>query len=160
MPPEPSAVSADSGSDLPVLHSLEQVTDLLARCGPVFVRWSDGPGTDLPEQSTVDGLSGLAMPGLSATPLEPEPWWQDRPTTLWVARKVHAYSPRRRQPSSSSRGWLLTGRVVARGPDHEPLVADCTPLAWLDEAVLKQAAATVEQAVQHEDERREHRPTT
>jgi hypothetical protein len=148
-----SAQSGTGGTDLPVLHSLDEVTDLVARCGPVFVRWSDGPGTDLPEQSTVDGLSGLAMPGLSATPLEPEPWWQDRPLALWVGRKVHAYSPHR-QPGSSSRGWLLAGRVVGRGPDHEPLVDECSPLAWLDEAVLQEAAAMVEEAGQRQSDSR------
>lgn len=133
-------------NDLPVLATLDDVVDLVGSGQlPVFVRWSQGPGRDLPEECSVDGLSGLAMPGLSVTSLAPEPWWQHRPVQLWVARRVHAYSPQRRQPGSGH-GWLLTGEVVGRGPDHEPLVRGCRALAWLDDAVLDEAAGLVREA--------------
>ncbi len=68
-----------------------------------------------------------------------------RSVELWVARKVHAYSPRRRE-MVPGRGWLLTGQVVGRGPDHESLVQGCRPLAWLDDAILEQSSRLVEQA--------------
>ncbi|MDV7351638.1 DUF6098 family protein [Rhodococcus oxybenzonivorans] len=36
--------------------------------------------------------------------------------------------------------WLLKGRVVGRGPDHEPLLTDIRPLARLSHSVLDEAA--------------------
>ena len=37
------------------------------------------------------------------------------------------------------RPWLLTGTVAGYGPDHEPLVADVHPVAWVGDHAVQQA---------------------
>lgn len=37
------------------------------------------------------------------------------------------------------RPWILTGDIVGNGPDHEPLVAEVEPIAWIGPTALKQA---------------------
>jgi hypothetical protein len=37
------------------------------------------------------------------------------------------------------RPWVLTGEIVGNGPDHEPLVVDVEPIAWIGESALDQA---------------------
>jgi hypothetical protein len=77
------------------------------------------------------------MPGWSVTTIEPEPWWT-RPAVDWVARRICKYLDHG-DAAAEWRPWLLTGRVVGCGPDHEPIVVDMTLIAWLSEDVVKQA---------------------
>ncbi|MFC8871745.1 DUF6098 family protein, partial [Streptomyces sp. NPDC057148] len=56
---------------LPVVRSLEELTDLVPRHRGLYVRWSRGPGTDLADVSSTDDLTGVPMPGLSAGSLGP-----------------------------------------------------------------------------------------
>jgi hypothetical protein len=72
---------------------------------------------------------------LSVTVLTPEPWW-DRPVADWIARRVCKYAE---HGTDGRRPWILVGEVVGRGPDHEPLLGEFEPLAWLDTAVVEQA---------------------
>jgi hypothetical protein len=67
------------------------------------------------------------MPGLSVTPLHPEPWWT-RPLVDWVARRLCKYLELADR-TWDRRPWVLTGNVVGYGPDHEPLVDNVRPLA-------------------------------
>jgi hypothetical protein len=123
---------------LPVIDRLSDLVELVADRSGLFVRFSDGPDADSAEQS-VDYESGLPLPGLSANRLNPAPWWT-RPLIDWVARQVCQYA-HLRDRSESHRGWVLTGDVVGRGPDDEPLIADIHPIAWLSTDLVDEADA-------------------
>ncbi|MFP5336061.1 MAG: DUF6098 family protein [Actinomycetes bacterium] len=122
--------------ELPVLGTVGEIAELLRAVGPVYLRYSSGPEADAAEQSR-DHESGCALPGLSVNPLRPEPWW-DRPAEEWVARQLCQYL---HLHGDDRRAWLLTGTEVGRGPDCEPLLADVTTLAVLDDRCLTEAQA-------------------
>jgi hypothetical protein len=123
--------------DLPVLTTLDELRDLVAP--DVFVRFSRGPEDDADTGST-DYESGLELPGLSVNPLQPESWWQ-RPLNEWLARQICNYVHIAEESDDDRRAWVLTGRVVARGPDNEPLVTGYRPVAWLSDGLISQAKA-------------------
>jgi hypothetical protein len=77
------------------------------------------------------------LPGLSVVPLTPPDWWR-RPMADWLARQVCKYA-QLGEAIADRYAWILTGREVGRGPDHEPLVAGPHPLAVLDEDLIDQA---------------------
>jgi hypothetical protein len=118
------------------LRSLGELADLVARVGEPYVRFSEGPEADARE-SSVDHESGLELPGLSVNPLRPEPWWT-RPTRDWLARQLCQYA-HLRDEDGDRHAWVLTGRVVGRGPDCEPLIADAEPIARIADAVIDEA---------------------
>ncbi|MFJ8622230.1 DUF6098 family protein [Kitasatospora sp. NPDC093550] len=103
----------------------------------VYLRYSQGPDADRAGGSR-DYEADVPMPGLSVTPLRPEPWWP-RPAVDWVARRVVKYADLN-ESCPDRRPWVLTGRVVGAGPDHEPLIADPLPLAWVGRRALDEAA--------------------
>ena len=114
--------------------SLDELAGLTESRGPLYVRFSAGPDADAAGTS-VDHESGCELPGLSVNPLTPEPWF-DRPTAHWVARQLMQYAhldDDRRFP------WVLTGRVVGRGPDCEPLLDDVQPVAQVPPSVVDEA---------------------
>lgn len=121
--------------DLQVLQTLDQL------CGEVsdelYVRFSKGPVADA-DNSSRDYESGLELPGLSVNPLHPESWWR-RPLEEWLARQICNYAHIQEEADDDRRAWILTGRVVARGPDNEPLVTDYRPVAWLSDELIRQA---------------------
>lgn len=131
------------------VDTLDELSDLIDRTGEVFVRWSTGPDDDARERS-VDHASGLELPGLSVTSLSPPRWWA-RPTREWVARRVRAYA-HLGDHDPDSFAWVLSGRVVDRGPDDEPLVVAVTPLARLSPSVLQEAAEWEPQSPRPEDQ--------
>jgi hypothetical protein len=137
---------------MPVVTSLGELESLVMRAGSggqVFIRWSRGPAADLGqgrEQSSQDELTGVCMPGLSASSLRPEPWWGSRSLRLWLARRLIDYCHLRNARGPGVRPWVLVGEEQGRGPDNEPLVRCRRPLAWLDEAVLAEAEQVVAQA--------------
>ncbi|MFI6600198.1 DUF6098 family protein [Nonomuraea sp. NPDC050536] len=118
------------------LRSLDELADLVKARPGLHLRYSQGPRHDTGRASS-DYESGLELPGLSVTVLDPERWWT-RPCEDWLARQVCKYADLGEGPDGR-RPWVLTGRVVARGPDHEPLMVDVLPVAWLDEQVVRQA---------------------
>jgi hypothetical protein len=130
-------------ADLPAFVSLDELTELLAERRGLYVRWSLGPEQDLNDMSSTDDLTGVEMPGLSASPLDVESWWGDRSTRVWAARRLYDYSHLPRVKDSRTRPWVLTAREVARGPDNEPLVTDVQPLGWIDPRVIDEANAVV-----------------
>lgn len=132
-------------SALPTYTSLCQLVELIEQGEPVFVRWSRGPETDRSGGSagSTDELTGLRMPGLSANPLRPEPWWGDRPPLLWVARRLYDYSHLREDKGPGVHPWVLVGEEAGRGPDNEPLVHDVRPVAWIARSVIDEAEAEV-----------------
>lgn len=127
-----------------VITSLARLADLVHRRSALFVRWSAGPEEDTDLQRSTDGLTGARLPGLSASPLDVEPWWGDRPVVLWVARRLHDYSHLKDARRPGTRPWVLEGEEVGRGPDNEPLVRLRRPVALIDERVLDEAAGLVE----------------
>lgn len=136
--------------ELPIIRDLDELADLVER---VYVRWSEGPDADLPggegggDQSSRDSLTGVTLPGLSANPLDVEPWWEDRSVRLWVARRLYDYRHLRDLRGSGVRPWVLAGEEHGRGPDNEPLVLCHRPIAWVSERALHQC----EQAVEDQD---------
>ncbi|MEU1377414.1 DUF6098 family protein [Streptomyces triculaminicus] len=130
--------------DLATLHSLEEVADRIRRERRLYVRWSLGPGVDLSATSSRDELTGVPLPGLSASPLDVESWWEDRPLRIWAARRLYDYCHLPRTRSGHVRPWLLRGRECGRGPDNEPLVNDVEPLAWIDPRVIDEATREIE----------------
>lgn len=127
-----------AGMTLPVIERLADLVELVDRRSGLYVRFSDGPDADSAEQS-IDYESGLTLPGLSANRLNPAPWWT-RPAVDWVARQVCQYE-HLRDRSQSHCGWVLTGDLVGRGPDDEPLLADIRPIAWLSTTLVEEADA-------------------
>ena len=122
--------------------SLAELSELLGLLGgPVFVRFSGGPEADVTGTS-VDKESGCVLPGLSVNPLVPEPWW-DRPVEHWLARQLCQYV---HLGGGERFGWVLTGDVVGRGPDSEPLVRDFRAVARLADRVLDEAQGVYAEA--------------
>lgn len=120
------------------ISSLDELTALVASRRGLYVRWSRGPEDDAGERSR-DHASGLELPGLAANPLDPPAWWT-LPLAGWVARQVTTYD-HLGEDAADHLAWVLTGRVVDRGPDNEPLLADVQPVAPLSPAVLDAAEA-------------------
>ncbi|WP_228973250.1 DUF6098 family protein [Streptomyces sp. DH12] len=140
----PTATAAHDGrTELPNVRSLTELAELLERHGSLYVRWSRGPAEDLRTSRSVDHLTGITMPGLSANPLAIETWWEARPVRLWVARRLYDYCHLRQERGGDVRPWALRGSEVARGPDNEPLVRDVEPVCWIDLAVIEEAQEEV-----------------
>lgn len=122
----------------PSIRSLEELERLVCERPGLHVRHSEGPSSDQGSGS-IDTESGLELPGLSVNPLDPEPWWT-RPVADWLARQLCQY--RHLAESNPERfAWVLEGRMVARGPDCEPLLADAVPIARLADELLVEADA-------------------
>jgi hypothetical protein len=136
---------AEDGFACREVTHLDGLVDLLeAHPRDLYLRWSRGPEADLaPQPRSSDELTGLPLPGLSATPLAVEDWWRDRPLRLWVARRLYDYCHLRHDRAPGIHPWVLTGTEVGRGPDNEPLLGDVRPLARIDEAVVGQAEREV-----------------
>lgn len=132
------------------LTSLDDLVRIVADADggrDLYIRWSRGPETDRGSVSR-DGLTGVTLPALSASPLRVERWWGDRSPRLWVARRLHDYRHLRELRGPHVRPWVLRGTEVARGPDNEPLVEVQEPIAWVREDVLSEV----------DDVLAEHRP--
>lgn len=126
------------------IERLDELVDLVQLVGPLYVRYSAGPQADA-EGSSVDGESGTPLPGLSANRLQPEPWWT-RPAREWVARQLAQYAHLGARDGRVA--WVLSGREVGRGPDSEPLLADVTPVALLQDELLAEALSVYREAFQ------------
>jgi hypothetical protein len=130
--------------ELPCLVDLGGLVALITQHSNMYVRWSRGPDWDA-DHTSCDELTGVELPGLSANALEVEPWWNDRPVELWLARRLYDYRHLREQRGPGTRPWILQGEEVGRGPDNEPLVRCDRPLAWIDERLVKDATRLVDQ---------------
>ncbi|MEV7157796.1 DUF6098 family protein [Streptomyces misionensis] len=132
-----------ASDDLPTVSTLAEAAELVARHRGLYVRWSKGPGVDLRSASSIDELTGVPMPGLSANSLDVEEWWGDRSLQLWTARRLYDYAHLPHDKGPGVRPWVLTGREIARGPDNEPLVTEVEPLCWIADEVIEAARAEV-----------------
>ena len=130
------------------IEVLDRLAELVSSSDDdLYVRWSRGPQIDLAAtggpQHSIDGLTGVALPGLSANPLRVEPWWGDRPVRLWVARRLYDYRHLREQRGPGVRPWVLSAQECGRGPDNEPLVVCRRPVAWIADAALAECEAEI-----------------
>ncbi|HVT22480.1 MAG TPA: DUF6098 family protein [Mycobacteriales bacterium] len=129
--------------DLPVLETVHDVVELVQRHGRnLYVRWSQGPAADSGAQSR-DDLTGVRLPGLSASALAVEDWWEGRSLDAWVARRLYDY--RHLRDRRGARPWLMLGSEVGRGPDNEPLVRCDEPLAWIAESVVARCERLIDE---------------
>ncbi len=128
------------GADLPTLCAMDELVALAEGCRQLFVRYSSGPAEDRGATST-DYESGLELPGLSVNPLQPEPWWT-RPLEQWIARQLCAYAHVGEDEGKVP--WVLSGDVVGRGPDNEPLIGPFDPLAYVGGALVDEARTVYE----------------
>jgi hypothetical protein len=136
----PREIAGDLVATTDLSRTFETLAELAEAAGEavLYVRYSEGPEDDR-ESGSIDTESGLELPGLSVNPLRPEQWWS-RPVTDWLARQVCQY--RSLQEKNPDRfAWVLTGREVARGPDCEPLLRECRPVARLADSLLDEALA-------------------
>lgn len=128
----------------PPLPTITSLAELAGHIGDdVYVRWSKGPDADAASTSR-DSLTGVELPGLSASPLGVEPWWGDRSRELWVARRLFDYRHLRELRGADVRAWVLRGTEVGRGPDNEPLVHCTEPLAWVGDGALRECSSLVD----------------
>ncbi|MET7998260.1 DUF6098 family protein [Amycolatopsis sp. NPDC005232] len=139
------------GTDLPTVSDLAGLARLFETEGGdnLYVRWSRGPCTDLADveraPTSLDGLAGIPLPGLSANPLRTESWWLDRSVRLWLARRLYDYEHLRDLRGPGVRPWVLRGREIALGPDNEPLAVDAQRMAWVADTVLREARHPVDE---------------
>lgn len=143
------ATADTAGGHVPTLATLDAVVAIVDDVpSPVYARFSPGPEHDQRHPS-VDYASGLELPGLSVNPLNPPPWWRDRPLREWVARQLCSYQ--HLQEEGDRRCWLLTGTVTDRGPDNEPLLVDITTLAQIAVDVVEQCEQLKQSSSRAED---------
>ena len=136
------AGSTHSMAEIPTLRTLDELVAQMNGGGELYVRYSEGPEKDQGRESR-DYESGLDLPGLSVNQLAPESWWT-RPLEEWLARQLCQYA-HLSQADDDRHAWILRGRVVGRGPDNEPLVADVTPVAELSADLIDQARKVYEE---------------
>lgn len=125
---------------LPRIADLDELTGLGGT--GLYLRYSKGPDHDTGRVS-IDYESDLKLPGLSVTVLDPPDWWT-RPPQDWLARQVCKYA-NLNEENADLRPWVLRGRVVGHGPDHEPLIDEVEPVAWLADEVVRQARRRYEE---------------
>jgi hypothetical protein len=130
-------------ASLPRLSSLDRLAALVEQRPKLYVRYSKGPEHDRTMTSR-DHESGLTLPGLSVSPLEPAEWWT-RPTVEWLARQLCRYAHLRDRAPDERVAWVLAGDVVGRGPDNEPLVCPWEAVAVVDDALVDRARQLYEE---------------
>ncbi|HVQ17729.1 MAG TPA: DUF6098 family protein [Actinomycetes bacterium] len=132
-------------TDLAVLGSLADVVDVVRTHELVYLRYSAGAEEDLSHRSSRDYEADVDLPGLSVTVASPEPWWP-RPVDDWVARRLCKCAEL--GAANGRFPWLLTGRIVWNGPDHEPLVDQVRPLARVSDAAVREAVCVYHERFQ------------
>jgi hypothetical protein len=128
------------------VHSLDELARLVdgwAGEHELYVRWTDDMERDIRTGVSRDELTGLELPGLSANSLKVETWWADRPLTAWLARRLYDYRHLSEKRGPGTCPWVVSGTERSRGPDNEPLIAECRPIAAIDMAVLDEVQREV-----------------
>ncbi|MHA7141913.1 DUF6098 family protein [Arthrobacter sp. Sr33] len=115
------------------ITTLYDLEEIVRTEGTVYLRYSEKIET---QPGSIDGESGLQLPGLSVNPLSPEAWWT-RPLKDWLARQICQY--KHIGEKHGRHAWILSGDCVARGPDCEPLIDQVCPLGRLDQHLLDEA---------------------
>ena len=121
---------------LRAIRQLDQLVGIAGGDRDTYLRYSAGPGRVDARHTSRDDESGLSCRGYLLCR-----WHRRAGGALgadWLARQVCKYA-QLGEGDADRCAWILTGRVVGRGPDHEPLVADPKPLAILSDSVVYQA---------------------
>lgn len=129
------------------LRSLAELADLAADWRDereLYVRWTDDVERDVRTGVSRDELTGVELPGLSVNCLRVESWWDGRPLTTWLARRLYDYRHLPDQRGPNTRPWVVTGVESGRGPDNEPLLTRCDFLAPIAAEVIEEAQREVE----------------
>jgi len=129
-----------------MIESLDELAELLEQWQDdrqLYVRWTDDIDRDVRSEVSRDELTGIELPGLSVNSLHVEPWWNGRSMTAWVARRLYDYRHLPEVRGPRTRPLVVAGVETARGPDNEPLIADCTPVAEVDLCVIDAATEEV-----------------
>lgn len=129
-----------------LIESLDELAELLHGWRDereLYVRWSDDIERDVRTEESRDELTGIELPGLSVNCLHVEPWWDGRPLSTWVARRLYDYRHLPEQRGPATRPWVVAGVETGRGPDNEPLITRCTPIAEVALSVIADAEAEV-----------------
>jgi len=127
------------------LDELSRLVEDWVGPGLLYVRWTPDIDRDLATGRSRDELTGVELPGLSANSLAVEPWWEQRSTRTWVARRLYDYRHLQEIRGPNTRPWVLAGRECGRGPDNEPLLADCQVIAAVDLAVMDEAVDLIDE---------------
>jgi threonine/homoserine efflux transporter RhtA len=127
--------------DLRTVDDFDELVRLVTEREHLYVRYSQGPAHD-GDGPSHDYEAGVDMPGLSVTPIAPEPWWP-RPAEEWVARRLCKYEELGEEHGRFP--WLLHGHVAGYGPDHEPLVVDVEPVARVGSRAVNRARQLYEE---------------
>ncbi|MGH1561692.1 DUF6098 family protein [Mumia sp. DW29H23] len=117
------------------IDDFDRVVTLVEENPGLYLRYSQGPEHDLDEGPSRDYESGQDMPGWSVTTVDPEPWW-DRAPADWIARRLCKYAELGEEGRFP---WLLRGRRVGTGPDHEPLVNEMSAVAAIGKSAVDEA---------------------
>jgi hypothetical protein len=76
--------------------------------------------------------------------LHVERWWDGRPTTTWLARRLYDYRHLSEKRGPGTLPWVVAGKETGRGPDNEPLIAECEVVAEIDLSVIDEAMREVD----------------
>jgi len=130
-----------------VVRSLAELAAVLEQHADreLYVRWSQDIELDERTGTSRDELTGIELPGLSVNSLHVEPWWDGRPLTAWLARRLYDYRHLEHKRGPDTRPWVVSGVECGRGPDNEPLIGDFTPVVEVGMEVIEQAQREVDQ---------------
>jgi len=138
-----------AGTEPPLVQveSVDELVELVEQSPePLYVRFSRALDGD----ESIDHESGLALPGVSANPLRPPPWWQGPPVADWVTRQVRAYQ-HLKERDDDRRCWIVTGTVADRGPDNEPLLTDVDGVGVLADTLVEACGSDRRTSAREED---------
>jgi hypothetical protein len=110
----------------------------------LYVRWTRDVRRDVEAEVSRDELTGIELPGLSVNCLHVERWWDGRPTTTWLARRLYDYRHLSEKRGPGTLPWVVAGKETGRGPDNEPLIAECEVVAEIDLSVIDEAMREVD----------------
>ena len=144
-----STAGRPAGTESPLVQveSVAELVELVEQSSePLYVRFCSG----LDHDESIDHESGLSLPGVSANPLHPPPWWQGPPVADWVTRQVRAYQ-HLKERDDDRRCWIVTGTIADRGPDNEPLLTDVEGVGVLADALVEACGSAAPTSARHED---------
>jgi hypothetical protein len=139
--------AAGKQTDMRTIASLADLAGLVGEWHDdreLYVRWTSEVQRDIDTEVSRDELTGIELPGLSVNCLHIEPWWDGRSITAWLARRLYDYRHLSEKRGRGTSPWVVAGVETGRGPDNEPLIADCEAVAQVDFAVIDEAMREVD----------------
>jgi low affinity Fe/Cu permease len=143
-PDDPERAEERSEGTIPTVDRLSDVTRLVEMHPNLYIRHSKGPEADAEDGASRDYEADVDLPGLSVSTIAPEEWWPGAAED-GVARRICKYDDLTEEDPSRF-PWLLTGKQVGWGPDHEPLVRLDRPIALISRSALAEARQRYETA--------------